>query len=173
MATPTPEGFLCILMLLPLSVDPSLSAVHDVIVTGLSTSTPDHPYTSEDIITCLSYEQQAHSMATTRTVATPAEAHTVQSSSSDSKQSVFSNCKRLHHTAEFCVQPSGGMAGKTITEAQQAHDVKHGKTKTKEKSLKGSAGSIIQSGNQAYIVDADGKAHEIIGSSSVTVLVPQ
>ena len=61
------------------------------------------------------------------------------------------------------------MAGKSISEAQQARDIKRSKTKTKEKSPKGSAGSIIQSGNQAYIVDADGKAHKIIGSTSVTM----
>ena len=158
MGTPTPEGFLCILMLLALSADPSLSAVRDAIITGLSTSTADRPFTSEDIVARLDYEQQARSMATARTVATPAEAHVAKTSSSDSKQSVCSNCKRLCHTVEFCIQPDGGMAGKTISEAQQARDVKRGKTKTKEKSPKGSAGSIIQSGNQAYIVDADGKA---------------
>lgn len=31
--------------------------------------------------------------------------------------------------------------------------------------MKGTAGSIIQSGHQAYIVDADGKAHKIVGST--------
>ena len=169
MGTPTPEGFLCILMLLALSTDPSLSAIRNAIITGLSTSTPDRPFTSEDIVARLDYEQQTHSMATARTVATPAEAHVAKSSSSDSKQSVCSNCKRPRHTAEFCVQPGSGMAGKSISEAQQTCDVKCSKTKTKEKSLKGSAGSIIQCGNQAYIINANGKAHEIIGSSSVTM----
>jgi hypothetical protein len=59
------------------------------------------------------------------------------------------------------------MAGKTIAEAQQARDAKRGK-KPKDKTTKGPAGSIIQSGNQAYIVDADGKAHEIVASSAAT-----
>jgi hypothetical protein len=58
------------------------------------------------------------------------------------------------------------MAGKSIAEAQQARDAKRGKkSKDKPHSSKGTAGSIIQSGNQAFIVDAQGKAHEIIGSS--------
>ena len=165
MGTPTSEGFLCILMLLALSADDSLSAVCDAIVSGLSSSTEDCTYTSAEIIAHLDYEQQARSMATARTVLVPAEAHMAHgSSSSDSKQSICSNCKKPRHTSEFCVQPGGSMAGKSVAEAQQARDAKRSK-KSKEKSPK-AAGSIIQSGNQAYIVDADGKAHEIIGSSS-------
>jgi len=62
------------------------------------------------------------------------------------------------------------MASKTIAEAQQARDAKRGK-KGKDKSRvtsKGTVGSIIQSGNQAFIVDTDGKAHEIVNSPSST-----
>jgi len=165
MGTPTSEGFLCILMLLALSADESLSSVHDAIVSGLLTATSDCAYTSANIVDCLDYEQQAHSMAITQTVPILAEAHIACSScSSDSKQTICSNCKKPWHTSEFCIQPGGGMAGKTIAEAQQAHNAKWGK-KPKDKMSK-PAGSIIQSGNQAYIVDADGKAHEIISSSS-------
>ena len=174
MGAPTPEGFLCILMLLGLSSDPSLSAVRDSIISGLSSATPECPYTSADIVTRLDYEQQAHSMAIAQTVLVPAEAHAARSSTtSDIKQSICSNCKKSRHTAEFCVQPNGGMAGKSIAEAQQARDAKHGK-KPKEKSkdsttgTTGMAGSIIKSGHQAYIVDADGKAHEIVGLSTTS-----
>ena len=112
MGTPTPKGFLCIFMLLSLSAAPSLLAVHDMIVTGLSTSTPDHPYTSVDIVAHLDYKQQACSMATAQTVTTPAEAHIARGLPSDSKQSICSNCKKPHHTSEFCVQPGSRMAGK-------------------------------------------------------------
>jgi len=58
------------------------------------------------------------------------------------------------------------MARKTIAEAQVAHNAKCGKkSKGKAKDTpKGTAGSIIQSGQQAYIVDTDGKAHEIVSS---------
>ena len=174
MGAPTPEGFLCILMLLGLSSDPSLSAVRDSIISGLSSATPDRPYTSADIVTRLDYEQQARSMAIAQTVPVPAEAHAARSSAtSDIKQSICSNCKKSRHTAEFCVQPNGGMAGKSIAEAQQARDAKRGK-KPKEKSkdsttgTTGTAGSIIKSGHQAYIVDADGKAHEIVGLSTTS-----
>jgi len=172
MGAPTPEGFLCILMLLALSADESLSAVHDAIVSGLSSSTQDRAYTSADIVARLDYEQQARSMAIARTVPIPAEAHSAHGSScsSDSKHSICSNCKKPRHTAEFCIQPGGGMASKTIAEAQQACDAKRGK-KGKDKSRvtsKGTVGSIIQSGNQAFIVDADGKAHEIVNSPSST-----
>jgi len=169
MGAPTSEGFLCILMLLALSSDDSLTGVRDAIVSGLSSSSADRAYTSADIIARLDYEQQAHSMSTAKTVLVPAEAHIAHgSSSSDVKQTICSNCKKPCHTSEFCIQPGGGMAGKTIAEAQQARDAKRGK-KSKEKSKdssKGPAGSIIQSGNQAFIVDADGKAHEIVSSNS-------
>ncbi|KIJ99112.1 hypothetical protein K443DRAFT_181897, partial [Laccaria amethystina LaAM-08-1] len=166
MGSPTSEGFLCILMLLALSADDSLSAVRDAIVSGLSGSTKDHAYTSSHIIARLDYEQQARSMAIARTVPVPSEAHVVRAGSCnhDSKQSICSNCKKPRHTAEFCIQPGGGMAGKTIAEAQQARDIKRGKKPTKDKdktSSKQPAGSIIQSGSQAYIVDANGQAHAI------------
>lgn len=165
MGAPTSEGFLCILMLLALSADESLSPVRDSIVTGLSSATADRAYTSAHIVDCLDYEQQARSMATARSVPVPAEAHVACGSyNTDSKQTICSNCKKPRHTAEFCIQPGGGMAGKTVAEAQAAREAKRGR-KSKEKTSK-PAGSIIQSGNQAYIVDADGKAHEIISSSS-------
>ena len=63
MGTPTSEGFLCILMLLALSADESLSAVCDAIVSGLSSSTSDRAYTSAEIVAHLDFEQQARSMA--------------------------------------------------------------------------------------------------------------
>ena len=120
------------------------------------------------IVDRLDYEQQSCTMTTAWSVLVPAEAHIAHSSStSDPKQSICSNCKKPQHTAEFCIQPNGGMASKSISEAQQACDTKWGK-KPKDKTSKGPAGSIIQSGNQAYIVDADGKAHEIVNSSSST-----
>jgi len=167
---PTSEGFLCILMLLALSADDSLSAVHDTIVSGLSTLTSDHTYTLADIVAHLDYEQQAHSMTVARTVSVPAEAHVTHGSSNDSKQSICSNCKKPCHTSEFCIQPGGSMAGKSIAEAQQAHDAKHGK-KGKDKlkdNQKGAAGNVIQVGNQAFIVNADGNTCEIIGSAAST-----
>ena len=168
MGVPTPEGFLCILMLLAMSADDSLAPVRDSVVSGMSSATPERTYTSAHIADRLDYEQQSCTMTTARSVLVPAEAHVARgSSTSDSKQSICSNCKIPRHTAEFCVQPNGGMAGKSIAEAQQARDAKRGK-RPKDKTSKGPAGSIIQSGNQAYIVDADGKAHKIINSSSST-----
>jgi len=173
MGTPNSEGFLCILMLLALSADESLSSVHDAIVLGLSSSTLDHTYTSAEIVAQLDFEQQAHSMCT---VPVPAEAHVAKGTcSSDSKQSICSNCKKACHTAEFCIQPGSGMAGKTILEAQQVRDAKHGKCShdksDKSKSTSKMAGSIIQLGHQAFIIDADGKAHEIVGSTPSTTSV--
>jgi len=108
-------------------------------------------------------------MAIARTVPVPAEAHTGHCSSSSDYQLCL-NCKKPCHMSEFCIQPGGGMAGKTIAEARQVHNVKCGK-KSKDKTKdapKGTTGSIIQSGNQAFIVDADGKAHEIVGPTSLT-----
>jgi len=125
MGAPNSEGFLCILMLLALSADESLSSVHDAIVSGLSSSTSDRTYTSAEIVARLDFEQQARSV---HTVPVLAEAHVAKGAgSSDSKQSICSNCKKACHTAEFCIQPGGGMAGKTILEAQQVHDAKRGK----------------------------------------------
>ena len=62
-------------MLLALSADESLSVVRDAIVSGLSSSTQDHAYTSADIVARLDYKQQARSMAIAWTVPIPAEAH--------------------------------------------------------------------------------------------------
>ena len=53
--------FLCILMLLGLSSDESLSAVCDSIISSLSSATSEHPYTS--------------TVAIAQTVSVPAEAH--------------------------------------------------------------------------------------------------
>ena len=75
MGTPTPEGFLCIMMLLGLSADNSFSAVCNSIISGLSLATSECAYTSANIITRLDYEQQARSMALARTVPVPSEAH--------------------------------------------------------------------------------------------------
>ena len=75
MGTPTPEGFLCIMMLLGLSADDSFSAVRNSIISGLSLATSECAYTSANIIACLNYEQQAQSMALARTVPVPSEAH--------------------------------------------------------------------------------------------------
>jgi hypothetical protein len=149
------------------TADDSLSSVRDAIVSGLSSSTSDRAYTSAEIVARLDFEQQARSM---RTVPVPAEAHVARGAcSSDPKQSICSNCKKPRHTAEFCVQPGGGMAGKTIAEAQQARDAKRGKRPNdKSKNASKTAGSIIQSGHQAFIVDAEGKAHEIVGSTPST-----
>ena len=167
MGTPTPEGFLCIMMLLGHEY---FSVVCDSILSGLSPATPDHAYTLADIIAYLDYEQQAHSMALAQTVPIPAEAHIAQGlSTSDPKQSVCLNCKKSCHTAKFCVQPGGGMAVKSISEAQQVHDAKHSKKPKKPKNtIKGLAGSIIQAGNQAYIVDTHGKAPEIVSFAPST-----
>ncbi|KIK04352.1 hypothetical protein K443DRAFT_4660 [Laccaria amethystina LaAM-08-1] len=158
MGAPNSEGFLCILMLLALSADNSLSSVRDTIVSGLSSSTTDRAYTSAEIVARLDFEQQARSM---HTVPVPAEAHVAHGAgTSDSKQSICSNCKKPRHTVEFCIQPGGGMAGKSIAEGQQARDAKRGKrSNDKSKNVSKPAGSIIQSGHQAFIVDADGKAH--------------
>ena len=40
---------------------------------------------------------------------------------------ICSNCKRLHHTIEYCVRPGGGMAGKTMDEAKAAQRAAAGK----------------------------------------------
>ena len=60
------------------------------------------------------------------------------------------------------------MAGKSISDVQQARDAKRGKKPTEKSkdTLKGTAGSILQSGNQAFILNADGKAHEIVNATS-------
>ena len=83
MGAPNSEGFLCILMLLALSANESLSSVRDAIVSGLSSSTSDHAYTSAEIVAQLNFEQQARSMCT---VPVPAEAHIAKGTCpSDSK----------------------------------------------------------------------------------------
>jgi hypothetical protein len=103
MGTPTSEGFLCILMLLALSADDSLSPVRDSIVTGLSSATVDHAYMSAHIVDRLDYEQQARSMAIARTVLVPAEAHIARGSCAldSNSKSICSNCKKPRHTSEF------------------------------------------------------------------------
>jgi len=40
---------------------------------------------------------------------------------------VCSNCKRLHHTIDFCIKPGGKMAGRTLEEAKAAQRATTGK----------------------------------------------
>ena len=87
------------------------------------------------------FSSHHRTMTTALSVLVPAEAHVAHGwSALDSKQSICSNCKKPQHTAEFCIQPNRGMAGKSIVEAQQAHDAKWGK-KPKDKTSKGLAGT--------------------------------
>lgn len=158
MGTPTPENFLCILMLIGLSSDSTFLALRDSVISGLAAATTSVPYTSVDIIKRLDFEQQC------RAASKPLDALLVRgnttSRSSSSSSTVFClNCKKPHHTAKFCIATGGGMAGKTLAEAQLARQEERDRGRTKSK---GPLNVIKGTNDRAYILDSDGQMREIL-----------
>jgi hypothetical protein len=66
---------------------------------------------------------QAALNSTTFAIATPASGN----SNHSAQKLVCSNCKRPNHAADFCIQPGGKMAGKSIDEARAAQRAASGK----------------------------------------------
>ncbi|KAF8237345.1 hypothetical protein L208DRAFT_1071835, partial [Tricholoma matsutake] len=116
MGAPMAESFLIILMLLTL-VSPDLTNAHNSVVNGIS-STLTSPYMSLSIMARLDLEQTVCAMDSSYPRLITSEAHIACPNSK--MVEVCSNCMKPHHTAPFCIQPGGGMAGKTVAETQSA-----------------------------------------------------
>ncbi|KIJ14118.1 hypothetical protein PAXINDRAFT_156247 [Paxillus involutus ATCC 200175] len=109
---PTEEVFLSIAMLNALSG--KLSAVQTQVVSLLSSSSKDRPFTSADIRACLDTEQQLldNKKARSADIALTASTCPKYGGHSHGGEKTCSLCAKCGHTVEGCWQPGGGMAGR-------------------------------------------------------------
>ncbi|KAF8872087.1 hypothetical protein BD779DRAFT_1679950 [Infundibulicybe gibba] len=122
MGAPMRERFHVILHLLALA-PPQMHNVRDAITNGLSTATHEHPYAVQQIVARIEMEQKV--LASDGNA--PGDALMVDGTSkTPRKPMTCSNCHRSHHEARFCIKPNGGMAGKTVAEAQAAARTERG-----------------------------------------------
>src|SRR6266550_8154627 len=96
---------------------------------SISQSTKEKPYTPTDIIRLLENEQRL--LNADKSTSSPATALLAKTKSNVPS---CSNCKRPGHSADYCISPGGGMAGKTIEESKRARKEAMSKTSGKNPS---------------------------------------
>ncbi|KAF8881440.1 hypothetical protein BD779DRAFT_1473363 [Infundibulicybe gibba] len=164
MGAPTADGYECVLNLIALS-SPEMRNVRDAVTNGIAAASKDKPYAVSQIHARLDMEQKVLTSEGSK----PLEAHAARNSTAPARKTVTcSNCKRPHHDAEFCIKPGGGMAGRTVQDAQAASRAKKGlppKASTSAtpatsssdvlRDAKGRAFAVDASTGRAYFLDAD------------------
>ena len=147
MGTPSPDLFLCILMINALSGD--LTDVRSSLARDLAKATSDQPYTPTDIRCALDVEQQLISGdKKSRDVVLSVQSGQLRPSRTN--HLLCSNCKKPGHLSEYCISEGGGMAGKSIEESRAARKC------DKETKLKNNTSNlpVVKDGNgKAYIVN--------------------
>ena len=118
MGTPSPDLFLCILMINGLSGE--LSDVQSSLAQDLAKATADQPYKPIDICQALDVEQQlisgdkkGHDIALTTQLNCSHQNH---------GSLTCSNCKKDGHLMDYCISEGGGMAGNSIEESRAAQE---------------------------------------------------
>lgn len=129
MGAPTAQEFCVLLMLLALS-SPNLRSVRDSVVNGLASASTNAPYTADNIVARLDLEQQVLASENSQTT-TPGDAFAARSDTSRLPL-VCINCNKPGHHFDFCVRRGGGMAGKSVEEAQTAARERWENNKTKK-----------------------------------------
>ncbi|KAF9471718.1 hypothetical protein BDN70DRAFT_938746 [Pholiota conissans] len=106
------ESFITMIMLRTLG--PGHETTRAIIQSLIRAATASAPFTSDDFLAYAEHdfelvEQEEGSGSTSVALAANASA---------TPKSVCSNCKKARHTAPYCIQAGGGMAGKTIAESK-------------------------------------------------------
>ncbi|KIJ22731.1 hypothetical protein M422DRAFT_196771, partial [Sphaerobolus stellatus SS14] len=102
----------CILLLNALTDFPHTRAL---ISREISSSTTSHPVTSSTLRQYLDDEQMLRD-SDTRHIGTSDSAIALAAQTKSLSPLICTNCKRSHHTAQYCITSGGGMEGKTIEE---------------------------------------------------------
>lgn len=151
----------------------ALPNLQSVVNHNLCMATPSTPYRPTDIVRLLENEQRLRDSG-------KSAATTVLVARASPSVVTCSNCKRNGHTAEYCVSPGGGMAGKSIDESRRAYrEAKRGKKpamQNKDTSQKGKKMTMTSSDGRtytAYITEVDdstnseGATAEFAGLASI------
>ncbi|KAM6491094.1 hypothetical protein JOM56_013333 [Amanita muscaria] len=120
---------------------------------NISLSTKEKPYSPANIISLLENEQRLmESNKSTSTVALAAR------TTNKGNPRFCSNCKKERHTADFCIAPGGGMAGKSLDDVRKARRQTGGKSShdSRPSSFSGNKGKI-----PVRVKDADGRAFTV------------
>ncbi|PPR07145.1 hypothetical protein CVT24_010767 [Panaeolus cyanescens] len=101
---------------------PSLSHIKTTIYTEVHRAAKAgnrDTYTIEDVRELIT-QRQSEIITEKRNNQATALATTSHHKKSDKPPVVCSNCKGLHHSAEFCIRDGGGMEGKTVEQSKEA-----------------------------------------------------
>ena len=172
----TEETFINITLLIVLGA--GHKHMRAMIQRDMQAATKESAFTSEQIMTYLEQdlqlllgdEQQSGTADATALAAQSLHKHGGGRSSSSCE---CSNCKRPGHTADFCVRAGGGMAGKSIEEAQAAKRkaTRDRQERPREGSKDGKskvALSFKDSNGQAFITHVDTDNIAAINSTAAT-----
>jgi len=144
MGAPTSDSFLVILMLLALSPS-DFRGVRDAAISGLASASASSPYTAGHIRSRLDLEQQVINAETACSCPT---GEALAAKLDSSRTTAFcTNCKRPKHTADYCVRPGGGLAGKSVDEAMAIQREKRLNSKNHKKTTHNtqSSSSVVTS----------------------------
>jgi hypothetical protein len=160
----TKDLFKCIALLSSLR---DYAHLCSIITRDLSMATVENPFTSTQLRTYLDREQN---MMTADNKPTGQGNSMALMARNQISQITCTNCKRSRHTAEYCIAPGGGMAGKTIDESRQAR---------RNKDLKRAKPSMSMTPNsnqnkfQIRLNGPDGKAYFLnVDPSTIGILTP-
>ncbi|KIY49360.1 hypothetical protein FISHEDRAFT_72693 [Fistulina hepatica ATCC 64428] len=166
MGIPSADMF-CVLYLVNALEDPIYTQAKERIICDIQSSTVDKPYTTASFLTALRGIKTA--LESGQFSAGPLLANTARTATvtNISNCTNVPNCKTPKtHTLPYCTAPGGGMAGKTVAEAQAQRRIDRGlppqpKTKSNKTSQRSSASSskpkkvYRDHTGRAYIVDMD------------------
>ncbi len=109
------DTFISVILLMNLGA--GLEHIRANIQRDMQAATKAKPYSPSSIISYLEHERQLV-LSDTNTDATTSIALAATNSSGRGTPAICTNCKRARHTAKYCVQTGGGMAGKSIEESK-------------------------------------------------------
>ena len=161
MGAPSPEVFLSLLLVRALWKN--YPVLYRDIDNSIAASTKQFPFTSDSIISRIAREQadpKEPSLSSSQSSTT--EAHVAQSSSQPKPKCLNTNCGREGHTLPYCIREGGGMAGKTVAEAQakQCEDAKIAK-----------GSSSASAGNSAAVAEAHFSALTSLSTSPISSII--
>ncbi|HEV7738298.1 MAG TPA: hypothetical protein VGO47_13115, partial [Chlamydiales bacterium] len=141
--------------------------LRSIITRDLSMATVENPFTSTQLRNYLDREQN---MITADNKPANQSNSMALVTRNQTSQIACTNCKRSRHTAEYCIAPGGGMAGKTIDESRQARrnkELKRGRPSTTGTS------NSNQNKFQIRVNGPDGKAYFLnVDPSAMGALTP-
>ena len=161
--------FICIVALQALGV--GLDHSRAIIQRDMSSSSPSSPYTPDHFIKFMEQEYQMLMGEKQRGTNSDAIALAAQGSAKGKQMPTCSNCKRPGHSAQWCIRPGGGMAGKTIEESKDARRKDRG-SKSGSTNSSGPTPTTSSARVPVSVKGQDGRAYlMLMDPSSLTPIV--